>query len=584
MINKKVIQRTCFRDFWLPLLFFALVSLFMIGPHVIPPEQITTFGNAPQDSFIFLWDFWWTKQALLALKNPYWTDMLFYPAGTTLTFHSFPLLYGIFSLPFQLLLKGIAGLVVALNTIIYVSFVLSGFGAYRLAVYLTGSRPGGLVAGLAYAFVPFHLMNMVSLNLLAMEFLPFYVLSLLKLKEKPAFRSALAAAVWLALSYYSSLEYALYLLMFSALWFGYILASRWKGVGRGFPGYLTAAALLFILLASPQLYQQIQVYSSQPPTLEMDLEEAKMWSPALASLFTPTRFHPIYGQAVSLGGELSDNTARTRGMRSEATLGVVALGLAIFAVFRSSKDRSGFWVFAAILFLSLALGPYLRLSGKWLSNFPMPYLILYKVFLPMRLSRDPTRFIPLAMLMLSILASFGLRGCLERLHRPFSGVLLTALLAGLTLFESLPGGAEKLKPAMHPVYRKIAQDAGDFAVMDLTREPFGLVQQIFHGKRITSFPRTIPRSPSHLRTLQVERDFRNPELCLNLGPSLLSRRLELDQGDLHLYRIRYAVLSQNPKLEQQLTLAKRLGGRIEHVHGLIRCEFLSSSLPAPSRP
>jgi hypothetical protein len=212
MINREITHRTLLANFWLPLLFFALVSLLMIGPYVIPPTRITTFGNAPQDSFIFLWGLWWTKQAVFELSNPYWTDLLFYPAGTTLTFHTYPLFYGLLSLPFQLLMNGISGLVVALNVIIYLSFVLSGFGAYRLAVHVTRSRPAGLVAGLTYAFVPFHLMNMVSLNLLAMEFLPFYVLSLLKLREKPAFRSALAVALWLALTYYSSLEYALFLL------------------------------------------------------------------------------------------------------------------------------------------------------------------------------------------------------------------------------------------------------------------------------------------------------------------------------------------------------------------------------------
>jgi predicted small integral membrane protein len=576
MINREITHRTLLANFWLPLLFFALVSLLMIGPYVIPPTRITTFGNAPQDSFIFLWGLWWTKQAVFELSNPYWTDLLFYPAGTTLTFHTYPLFYGLLSLPFQLLMNGISGLVVALNVIIYLSFVLSGFGAYRLAVHVTRSRPAGLVAGLTYAFVPFHLMNMVSLNLLAMEFLPFYVLSLLKLREKPAFRSALAVALWLALTYYSSLEYALFLLIFSALWFGYELARRWNSVARAFLGYLGAAALLFLLLASPQLYQQIRVYSAQPPTLAMDLGEVEMWSPALLSLFTPTRFHPIYGKAISLGGTISDNSARTRGMRSEASLGLVALGLSIFAVFRFRQDRSAFWVIAAVFFGALTLGPHLRITGKWLSGFPMPYLLLYKIFPPLRASRDPTRFIPLTSLMLSVLAAFGLRGSLERLSRSSTRVLLTVLLAALVLFENLPGRAQNFEPSMHPAYRKIAQDPGNFAVMDLTREPFGLVQQIFHGKRITSFPRTIARSPSHLTTLQVERDFRNPELCLSLGPPLLNRRLDSDRKDLNIYQIRYAVLSPNPNLELQLKLAERLGARIERVEGLIRCEFPSA--------
>jgi hypothetical protein len=584
MSRKEATHKIFSRHFFLPLFFFALVSLLMIGPHVLPPTKITTLGYATQDSFIFLWDFWWTKQAVLDLKNPYWTDMIFHPNGTTLTFHTYPLLYALFSLPFQLALGGITGLVVAFNVVIFLSFVLSGFGAYRLALHLTASRPASLVAGLSYAFVPFHLMNMVSLNLLAMEFLPFYVLSLLRLRENPGFRSAFAVAFWLALAYYTSLEYALFLMIFSALWLGYTLALRWKDAGRGFAGYLGAGALLFILLASPQLFQQGRVYLSGSPTVEMDLDEARMWSPSLLSLFTPTRFHPVYGDAVSLGGRFSDWNTKIRGMRSEATLGFVAWVLAILGAVRFRKEGSGFWVLAALFFIALTLGPNLRLTGHWQTDIPMPFLFLYEVFPPLRASRDPTRFIPLTALMLSVLAAYGLRGCLERIGRGSLRFLLAVLLAGMTLFEYLPGEAGKSEPSMHPVYRKIALEAGDFAVMDLTREPYGLLQQIFHGKKITSFPRTIPRSPSHLKTLQVERDFRYPHLWQGLDPSFLSERLERHRADLERYGIRFAVFSPGPYLDEQLNLAERLGGRVERVQNLIRLEFLGGDLPGQVSP
>ncbi|MBP1738116.1 MAG: hypothetical protein H6Q48_409 [Deltaproteobacteria bacterium] len=578
MITNQIRQGTLRQDVCLPLLFFALISLVMVGPHVLPPTQITRFGYAPQDSYIFLWDFWWTKQAVLALKNPYWTDLLFYPSGTTLTFHTYPLAYGLFSLPFQLIAKGTAGLVVAFNTVIFLSFVLSGFGAYRLAVYLTGSTPAGLLAGLMYAFIPFHLINMVSLNLLAMEFLPFFVLALLRLKEKPTFPAALTAAVWLALTYYSSLEYALFLLLFSGICLIYLTACLRREITWSFVGFLGVALALFAILASPQLYQQIRVYFAPEFNAEMGLDQAALWSPALLSLFTPTRFHPIYGQAMSFAGDLSSHARDSVGMRSEATLGFVTWGLAILGFLRAREDKSVFWVFAGICFIGLTLGPYLRVTGKWLSGIPMPYLLLHQLLPPLRASRDPTRFIPLVALSLSVLAAFGARRCLAYLDRSFSRMLLTVLLGSLILFEYLPGGALKSKPSMHPAYREISQHDGDFAVMDLTREPFGLVQQIFHGKKITSFPKTIPRSPSHRSTLALERDFRSPEKFLNLEPAIRSERLELHKSEIDIFRIRYAVLSPSPKLELQMKLAALLGARMEHVHGLVRCEFMGDRL------
>ncbi len=138
--------------------------------------------------------------------------------GTSLAFHAYPLTYGLVSLPFQWLIEDVPGLVVALNGIILLSFVFSGFGAYLLASHVTGSRLAGWVAGIIFAFMPFHSLNRVTLHLLAIEFIPFYILSLLRLSEEPTPRRAILMGLWLALTYYSSLEYALYLFMFSGLW------------------------------------------------------------------------------------------------------------------------------------------------------------------------------------------------------------------------------------------------------------------------------------------------------------------------------------------------------------------------------
>ncbi|MFH1123444.1 MAG: hypothetical protein V1758_07245 [Pseudomonadota bacterium] len=557
----------------LALILFVWVSILLVGPLIFPPTQISTLPYAPEDSYICLWNFWWTKYCLLELQNPYWTDFLFHPLGTSLAFHAFPLTYGLVSVPIQLVVKDVTGLVLAMNVVIFFSFVLAAFGAYRLAVYVTGSRLCGFISGLIYAFIPYHFLNMLSLHLLAIEFLPFYILSLLKFYDRPSVRQAVFVALWLAISYYSSLEYTLYLLIFSALWFMYKVRSDHKGMNRKFLGRLSLAALCFILFAAPLLSQQVALLFRGESAIKQDFDELVFWSPALLSFVTPSRFHPVYGRTMSFAGDMKTATTENWGMRSEASLGLVTLGLAFASLIGFRRDGRIFWLIAGLCFLSLALGPYLRLTGARLTDIPLPYLLLYKYIPILRAGRDPTRFVPLAMLMLSIVAAFSVRGLLRRIQTKGMRLLVTTILAGLVLFESAAMSVGSYKPEVHPVYRRLAQQPGHFAIIDLTPEPYKLLPQAIHGKRLTYLEKTIPRSSSKDWMLPVEYDFRFPEKLLNLSPSELTTRFQEYRVGLRKYNIKYVIFPMSRQARLQIELAMHLGARISEEQGLFLCEF-----------
>src|SRR5689334_6106076 len=68
-------------------------------------------------------DLWWVKTALLAeLASPFRTDMLFYPYGADLYFHTLNLPLGLITLPVQLLF----GVVAAYNLDVLFALVLAG--------------------------------------------------------------------------------------------------------------------------------------------------------------------------------------------------------------------------------------------------------------------------------------------------------------------------------------------------------------------------------------------------------------------------------------------------------------------------
>jgi hypothetical protein len=561
------------KGFVLPLSFFTLLSAVMVGPHVLPPTEVSTLPYAVEDSNIFLWGFWWIKRSLFALNNPYWTDLLFHPMGTSLAFHTLPIPYGLFSVPIQLLIKGTLGLAVAFNSVVFLSFVLSGFGAYRLAAYVTGSLSGGLIAGLIFAFMPFHFLNINSLNLLAIEFLPFYILSLLKLWDHPTTRQGFLVAIWLALAFYTSLEYALFLVIFSILWLIYQLSSEFRGIDRKFIKVLALAAFSFIVFAAPLFLQQARLFSRQESTIKRDIDEVVFWSPALLSFITPSRLHPVYGEALSMMDNIKNRSKENWGMRSEASLGFATLALAIAAVIGFRRDGRAFWILAAFSFLCLSLGPYLRLTGHWLSQIPLPYLLLYKFHPIFQVGRDPTRLVPLAMLMLSLCAAFSVRDLSQRISRADLRILVTVVLAGIILFQNLPGWARGLKPEINPIYRDIGQIPGDFALIDLTPEPDKLLPQTVHGKRITFLNTTIPRTSSKNWMLPIEYDFRFPERLIGLDSHELENRFQEHRRGLKDYDIRYIIFPMNRHAKLQIEMATHLGGSIKSVEGLFLCEF-----------
>ena len=557
----------------LALLGYIAAALLMLGPHVFPLDYISESTYSQEDAYICLWGLWWTKNAVLHGLNPYWTDFLFYPMGTSLVFHAYPLTYGLLSLPFQLLMEGVSGLVAALNSIIFLSFVLSGFGAYLLASHVTGSRLSSWVAGVIYAFIPFHSLNRVTLHLLAIECIPFTILSLLRLSEKPTVGRAILVGLCFALTYYSSLEYALYLFMFSGIWIVYKLLFTFRDITRKHIIAMAGSCVIFLLLVSPLVLQQMKAYLRYDTAIQQDFEEVTFWSPALLSFITPSRVHPWYGQALASAGELTDARPQKWGMRSETSIAWVALLLAAVGLMGHRNGQRIFWSLLALFFFLLCLGPFLRVTGEWFSQIPLPYLLIYNWVPVFRTGRDPTRFILLAMMMLSILSAFGVDSLLRHFKTARSRFLLAMLFSSMILFESLTAWIGSYRPSLPPVYRQLAGAKRDVAIIDLTPEPYKLLPQTLHHKKITYLEKTLPRTPSKSWMLPVEYDFRFPTSFSSLDAQRQSERLKEHRESLDALRIRFILLPRGPQTLLQINLAERLGAIVQEAGELFICRF-----------
>jgi hypothetical protein len=165
------------------------------------------------------------------------------------------------------------------------------------------------------------------------------------------------------------------------------------------------------------------------------------------------------------------------------------------------------WGYIAATTWVLSLGPVLQVLGKSaFTSFgvtvPLPYLVLYKLPL-FSIMRTPSRLTVLTMLALGVLAAFALRaddrrrttddslesGETNSRTRPRSPlrVLVEVGLPVLILFEFLAIPFETVPPGWNvPIYERIAQEPGDFALLELPLRPFGdyMAYQTIHGKPI----------------------------------------------------------------------------------------------------
>ena len=451
---------------------FTILTFFMTLPL---PLELTTRVPGGGDAWQHIWNLWWVKDALLNGQNPYYTDLLYYPDGVNLYFHTLVLTAGLIGIPLQLL--GLS-LITTYNLIILSSFVLSGYSMFLLCYYLTSHKRAAFVGGIIFAFAPYHFAHVYGhMNLISIQWMPFYVLLLLKAIDAPGrapkadsrksqvgrpgderadeieqveesgrsksfgrrpIDSGLAASAGagalLAVNAYTDWTYAAYLLILTglALLWRVLRRSersilRERGVGwREGSLRLALGISVFFLLVAPVLFPMLA--EAQLGYAQQDGNETLVYSSDVVLAVTPSELHPIWGEAIreqveKLGPYLPLKNPSERTL----FLGYSVLALALvgwWSLRRVSKVR--FWYFAALLTWILSLGPLLQFNGEtaftgFKVSYPLPYLLLFD--LPFfSIMRSPSRLTVLTMLALAVVAAFTVAYLLRRLERSTSTI------------------------------------------------------------------------------------------------------------------------------------------------------------------
>ncbi|MBX0326628.1 hypothetical protein K2Z83_02890 [Oscillochloris sp. ZM17-4] len=447
-----------------------------------------------EDAYQNVWNLWWTVRALFRGMNPLITDRFFFPERPNLFYHTLSPINTLLAAPVTALWGPIAGF----NAVAMLSFALGGLGMWALARSRVGHGPA-LLAGLVYVASPFHMAALLSdgqLQIFAIQWLPWYILFLLRALRGGGRSSALLAGVALTLTAWTDWYYTLFLLIFTAgavaweVWYGLAgpkqsapdgSGARYALVGRiasalllvGVVSAAGAAPLVAPMLVEATRHTYMTVYPAEDP--------ARLSADLLAFL-VPPRAHALWGGVPWAWGI-------SYGVNRRFYLGLVVSALALLALWRRPAARP--WGLMALAFGVLALGAELRVNGVG-TGLPLPYALL--AGLPVvRLTRQPDRFDILVTIALAMLAAHGaaaLLGMLGARRRAWAPALLAAMSA-LVLIDYLPAPITTRAPEVPPFLSRLPH-SDDGAILEFPfhddvpyRDAERMLFQTVHGRPIS---------------------------------------------------------------------------------------------------
>jgi hypothetical protein len=461
-------------------LLFSAATAALFHPWL--PHLHTALIGPPEDNMQDLWNTWYAAFAHRT-GGFLFTDLIRFPEGTPLTYHSFayPKVFAI-ALISRLLDLSPSSLVLQHNLSLLISFPLAGTGAFYLVRHFAANSVGALLGGYIFAFNPSHVEHVMHhAHVSSIEFIPLFVLAYLTAIGRKSFSWLFSAVVLFALNALSSWYYLFYVAYF-VLFHTVYIAIRDSALPRGWRllaplSCLTGVAAMLSPLLIPMVKEALQgspVYLSGHNKYVADL----------LAYFAFPQFHTF--------AFLSDGIyQRLTGNVWEATvyLGWINMAALSWLVFTRRQKDVGM-----LTYLLCGIGVFcVFASGSWLHIFghnaiPTPNIVLSH--LPFfKNVRTPSRAIVFVYLFLAIGVGYAAAVAWGNPRRLVSrwGVAVAAVFIILDFFPARPLPMTPL--VCSPGLATIRDDPEmNFGVLDLPGEYYAgnlyMLQQTCHGRPI----------------------------------------------------------------------------------------------------
>jgi hypothetical protein len=573
---------------------YTFLALFLTWPLIaniathVPGEATWAF-----DESTFLWNMWWFKFSLLNLgQTPLESTYTFFPLGVELTTYTFNLFQSAVGLPLQLALS----LPLANNMALLFSYVSSAYGAFLLGLYLLhrakyntpGSDLAAFAVGTVYAFSASRMMYVAlgHYNFVTIQWFPFYVLFFLKTLRQGTFKYICLAGLFAALCLYAELTYSVFLLFLTLLLlFGEWLNGRTESTGANFSTYLYRVAAIgatTLLLIAPFVIAVLPDFLD-PAFSQPGWGEGLNLSADLVGLVTLTPLHPLAGiEWITELRRVIEGTSRFNDANT-LFLGYGILAVALLG-FVTNRRRARVWLWTALFFAVLSLGPLLTINGQNRfdldgieATFPLPFALLH--YLPvLSANRVPNRFgIPLT-LALAVLVGYGVAWILAKMTRAepeaavsdhsFAGsqrraqriaiAAIVALLMVVLLFDQYSVPLPLTDARIPEVYNQIGAEPEAFTIMQLPlgwRNSYGTLgaertqlqyYQAAHQRPILGG--NTSRNPDfkfdYFARIPLISALTETELYRSVDPSILRQAQEQAGELMTLYNIKYLVIHE----------------------------------------
>ncbi len=478
---------------------FALLAYFLLALLFTYPLILhftTHVAGDGSDDPALAWNLWWVRYALFDVgTSPIYTDYMFFPIGLNLGFYTLTYLNAFLSIPFQFAF----GLIPAANLNLIFSFTLSGFGAYLLVLYLlrrdvslrqlslrgTKQSPShdkiassqamsasqrslamtaaAFAAGLVYAFSAnkFLYAALGQFNIASSQWIPFYILFLLKIFDSPVppLKYGFLIGFFLLAQALSEFIFASFLILFSiAFVFYQIILTRGKIKNRKSKiKNLILAAFVFLLPMTPILAAMFSDLATEGDFIQQGLGFSNIFSADVLGFFVPSHLHPLFGNL-----EARFHFPYINFMY----LGFTALALGILALWKIKPAR--IWGIWFVLIALVSLGPTLRVNGAEF-DLPMPFDVLLEIPL-VKGNRYPSRWSVMLTLSLAVMVGYGVMWVLRKVLGSRYQVARPLLLATcylLLVFESLSTPLPLSNLQSPSIYSQIAREQGNFSVLEI---------------------------------------------------------------------------------------------------------------------
>ncbi len=533
---------------------FTLLTLILTYPVIF--RLSTHFMCDGGDGFQNMWNMWWLKTSLLDLHtNPYYTTYLHYPDGISLLFQTFNPFNGLISIPLQFLFR----MEITYNLVVIFSFIMSGIGMYLLARYLIKNRLAAFISGVIYTFCPFHFAHGLGhLQLIAMEWMPFYILYMIKIHREGGWKNGILGGLFLILTTLCSWYYLIYSGFITCIYLIYhLITSRESVLSKNFGRNILILFVTFWVCMSPLFGAMFYAKTTQEFVGEHNPEN---WSADLTSFLVPSAIS-TYGRAwfSSIWGKWKGNTAENSNY-----IGYIVLGLSIFALIRYRDSR--FWGIVALFAFVMALGPYLRVMGKQYRVVPLPYQLFHRYIPFFSFTGVPERFDIMLKFSLAIMSGYAVSGIYNKFGNIRVKYVFIALISVLVIMEYLAIPYVTTKVEVSEFYYEMAKDEDVYGVIDIPSGAVTLYLATIHKKPIVGgyVSRPSAKALNFLSETPVIKD-------LMVSGKTASKDIPKTAKDIFArYNIRYVITHSNAYrdfLEKELDLKVHYEDKLIRVYG-----------------